>query len=336
MTEASDPAPGRSSNNDDSRSTRPMAERHPRLHLRHRWSQAASSSASLPPATWVDGTRSPVSASASPLSSAVMRAATIGGAVRGALACFCVTWWTSDLESPLAHSALPPLGALFTLTFAATRAGRSRSSNAASPNAAAAAPPRRSWQTSASPRSSSHPSAPTWQPPSAVKLSRQRTHPRRRLSRRSRRGHRRHRLLRDRPGLRQRTYMLTTLRRVHRGTDGGVSARSARPPGVSQPLLVVLVGGLVAAPRRGSAGRRLRRRRSLGLLSDSLLGATVERRGWIGNDLVNLSSTAFAAFSLLLLAHARARHSLARSVVALALQPAMQPACTCRSSRNDV
>jgi uncharacterized membrane protein len=32
-----------------------------------------------------------------------------------------------------------------------------------------------------------------------------------------------------------------------------------------------------------------------GLLFDSLLGATVERRGWLGNDLVNFASTVFAA-----------------------------------------
>jgi uncharacterized membrane protein len=32
-----------------------------------------------------------------------------------------------------------------------------------------------------------------------------------------------------------------------------------------------------------------------GLFFDSLLGATVERRGWLGNDLVNFTSTAFAA-----------------------------------------
>jgi uncharacterized membrane protein len=31
------------------------------------------------------------------------------------------------------------------------------------------------------------------------------------------------------------------------------------------------------------------------LFFDSLLGATVERRGWLGNDLVNFSSTAFTA-----------------------------------------
>jgi uncharacterized membrane protein len=38
-----------------------------------------------------------------------------------------------------------------------------------------------------------------------------------------------------------------------------------------------------------------------GLFFDSLLGATVERRGWIGNDLVNFTSTAFAAALAVLL-----------------------------------
>jgi uncharacterized membrane protein len=32
-----------------------------------------------------------------------------------------------------------------------------------------------------------------------------------------------------------------------------------------------------------------------GLFFDSLLGATLERRGWVGNDLVNFISTLFAA-----------------------------------------
>ena len=32
-----------------------------------------------------------------------------------------------------------------------------------------------------------------------------------------------------------------------------------------------------------------------GLVFDSVLGATVERKGWLGNDLVNFASTVFAA-----------------------------------------
>ena len=38
-----------------------------------------------------------------------------------------------------------------------------------------------------------------------------------------------------------------------------------------------------------------------GLFFDSLLGATVERKGWLGNDLVNFSSTVFAALVALFL-----------------------------------
>ena len=53
-----------------------------------------------------------------------MRSATLGGAAVGALTCFCMTWWTRDLESPLIASALPALLLLFLLTFLATRAGR--------------------------------------------------------------------------------------------------------------------------------------------------------------------------------------------------------------------
>jgi len=39
-----------------------------------------------------------------------------------------------------------------------------------------------------------------------------------------------------------------------------------------------------------------------GLLFDSLLGATLERRGWLNNDMVNfLSTTAAAGFALVLM-----------------------------------
>jgi uncharacterized membrane protein len=36
-----------------------------------------------------------------------------------------------------------------------------------------------------------------------------------------------------------------------------------------------------------------------GLFADSLLGATVERRGWLGNDLVNFLSTCVGALAAL-------------------------------------
>ena len=90
-----------------------------------------------------------------------------------------------------------------------------------------------------------------------------------------------------------RTVLLTTLLEVPCGTDGGISvagtllgaasafvitaiAAATHPVDLSNALLVFTAG-------------------TAGLLFDSLLGATVERRGWLGNDLVNFISTAFAA-----------------------------------------
>ena len=88
------------------------------------------------------------------------------------------------------------------------------------------------------------------------------------------------------------TWMLTTGRRVQPGTDGGISLRGTAA-GLLAASLVAFAGGVkpwswhlvLTAAISGGAG----------LLFDSLLGATVERRGWLGNDLVNLTSTLFAA-----------------------------------------
>ncbi len=90
-----------------------------------------------------------------------------------------------------------------------------------------------------------------------------------------------------------RTLLLTTFREVAPGTDGGLSVAGTLL-GVIAALSITAVTaalhplGLLEAAIVLAAG-------VLGLLFDSLLGATVERRGWIGNDLVNFASTAFAA-----------------------------------------
>ncbi len=95
------------------------------------------------------------------------------------------------------------------------------------------------------------------------------------------------------------TWLLTSLRRIPPGTDGGISLRGSAA-GVSAAALVVLAGspGGVSLPTAAIVVFSS----VAGLLFDSLLGATVERHGWIGNDLVNVSSTAFSvllAWSLL-------------------------------------
>ncbi len=95
--------------------------------------------------------------------------------------------------------------------------------------------------------------------------------------------------------------MITTLRRVPPGTDGGITAAGT--------AFGVLAAGLVA----GAGCAALRGDFLLfaagwgggvfGLLFDSLLGATFERAGWLNNDAVNFLSTASAAgFALFLVA----------------------------------
>ena len=88
-------------------------------------------------------------------------------------------------------------------------------------------------------------------------------------------------------------FMLTTLRRVPPGTDGAISltgtlagiAAAALIAATGAPALSMSFAGCLVAFAAGVAG----------LFFDSLLGATLERKGYLGNDLVNFSSTAFAA-----------------------------------------
>jgi uncharacterized protein (TIGR00297 family) len=98
-----------------------------------------------------------------------------------------------------------------------------------------------------------------------------------------------------------RPFMITTLRRVDPGTDGGVSL-AGTVAGIAAAALVSAVGtftlrgGIVMFGLTWAGG-------VFGLFFDSLLGATLERRGWLNNDAVNFLSTASAAgFALLLLA----------------------------------
>jgi uncharacterized protein (TIGR00297 family) len=87
--------------------------------------------------------------------------------------------------------------------------------------------------------------------------------------------------------------MITTLRRVEPGTDGGLSLIGTLA-GVASAGIVAAVGtwalgGGAAMFWICCAGG------VFGLFFDSLLGATLERRGWLNNDAVNFLSTASAA-----------------------------------------
>ena len=87
--------------------------------------------------------------------------------------------------------------------------------------------------------------------------------------------------------------LLTTLRHVPSGTDGAIT--------LTGTLAGIVAAALVAASAAPALGMSAIQctiafaAGVAGLFFDSLLGATIERRGWLGNDLVNFTSTAFAA-----------------------------------------
>lgn len=87
--------------------------------------------------------------------------------------------------------------------------------------------------------------------------------------------------------------MMVGFRRVAPGTDGAVTLVGSCA-GIAAGGVVALGGAwamhLSATVMLIGLGAGI-----FGLFFDSLLGATVERRGWMGNDLVNFTSTLFAA-----------------------------------------
>lgn len=94
--------------------------------------------------------------------------------------------------------------------------------------------------------------------------------------------------------------MITTGRQVEPGTDGAISLAGTLA-GAAAAGIVAGVGTLALRGDWGMfwisfAGG------TFGLFFDSLLGATLERRGWLNNDAVNFLSTVSAAgFALVLL-----------------------------------
>jgi uncharacterized protein (TIGR00297 family) len=96
-------------------------------------------------------------------------------------------------------------------------------------------------------------------------------------------------------GIASPAFLITNLRRVPAGTDGAVSLAGTFA-GVLGAAIVILAG--LPRPFWGMTPLfffAIFFAAIAGLFFDSLLGATLERRGWLGNDLVNFFSTAFAA-----------------------------------------
>jgi uncharacterized protein (TIGR00297 family) len=103
--------------------------------------------------------------------------------------------------------------------------------------------------------------------------------------------------------------MITTLRTAEPGTDGAISVAGTAAGVIAAGVValagsVALRGGLTMFWVSWAGG-------VFGLFFDSLLGATLEQRGWLNNDAVNFLSTAsaagFALGLLVILAHAHVR-----------------------------
>lgn len=99
-----------------------------------------------------------------------------------------------------------------------------------------------------------------------------------------------------------RPLMITTLRRVDPGANGAISFAGTLA-GILAAGIVSALGALTLFPSSVSVMMISWAGGVFGLFFDSLLGATLEQRGWLGNDLVNFISTASAAaFALAILA----------------------------------
>jgi uncharacterized protein (TIGR00297 family) len=90
-----------------------------------------------------------------------------------------------------------------------------------------------------------------------------------------------------------RAYLVTTFRHVEVGAEGGISVVGS-VSGVVAALSVALVAfGCQLIPARwivAAAGAAL-----IGMFLDSLLGATLQQRGWLSNSGVNVAGTLAAA-----------------------------------------
>jgi uncharacterized protein (TIGR00297 family) len=230
-----------------------------------------------------------------------LRAATGAGAACGAMVCLLLTIWTGSYLGSLPRTGLTPLILLFVLTFLATRMGRQRKANA---GLAEEPRGRNAAQVIANlgvPAASSslmgigvllgwlphtfHDHDVAVRLVGAVALAALAEATADTVSSEIGQAF-------GGPPL-----LLSTLRRVEPGTDGAVSLMGTAA-GVAAGTAVVWAGwwslrlGIHEATIALLAA-------CAGLFFDSLLGATVERRGWLGNDLVNFASTLFAALAAL-------------------------------------
>lgn len=88
-------------------------------------------------------------------------------------------------------------------------------------------------------------------------------------------------------------FLLTTFRRVSAGTDGAISV-AGTVAGISGAVVIAAVAAL-ALNFTGAEAGLVALAAIGGLFVDSVLGAVLERRGWLNNDAVNFLSTLASA-----------------------------------------
>jgi uncharacterized protein (TIGR00297 family) len=238
------------------------------------------------------------------------KAATPTAAASGGVICLCLMYGTQAYRTPLAHSALTPLLTLFVLTFLATRSGRER-------KIASGLAENRSGRTTSQvvanlgfaalfalplgeilvildwPRSNAHINSMVIFVCTLSALAEATAD-----------------TISSEIGqaFGGTPFMLTTLRRVPPGTDGAISIKGTLA-GITAAAIIAATGAPALGMSPGECAIAFAAGIA-GLFFDSILGATVERKGWLGNDLVNFSSTAFAAAVALLAIHLGQNHLL--------------------------
>jgi uncharacterized protein (TIGR00297 family) len=208
----------------------------------------------------------------------VLRSATLPAAGVGLLICMILAQppavWTRFSSLPANHRAIPSLIALFVLIFAATRYGRARKERR---GVAEARSGRRASQIVANLGVAALCAMAGWYDGCIAALAEAAAD-----------------TVSSEIGqaIGGQAWLITTFRRVPAGKDGGVSV-AGTVAGIVAAGLVVAASGLDHAlwPEKVLVFFAA----CAGLFFDSLLGATVEEWGWLGNDLVNFASTLFAA-----------------------------------------
>jgi uncharacterized protein (TIGR00297 family) len=208
----------------------------------------------------------------------LLRSATLSAAGVGFLVCAILaqspTVWTGFAPLPVFHPAIPALVMLFVLTFAATRFGRKKKERR---GVAEARSGRRASQIVANLGVAALCALIGWYDGCIAAMAEATAD-----------------TVSSEIGqaLGGPTWMLTSLQRVPSGVDGGISLAGTLA-GILAAGVVVAAGALHHALWQDEAF--VFAAACAGLFFDSFLGATVERRGWVGNDLVNFTSTLFAA-----------------------------------------